>query len=322
MDRIAAERQCPLPAKAPAPCGSVWNAAGTMAKSVLGIRLLGGGIMGPTIKRWGYLLLCAAAVAAFTAGAQVRVKGHFRKNGTYVAPHYRSAPNSSRLDNYSTRGNYNPYTGKRGTANPYSQTNGAGHYRAPAFYWQEPSRNGSPALAASDEVRRELNALGAELEAADPAGYQRRLNRLLEEMESIRLLYPPNEWVAQTRLAYRRLEANGANQQAEALQAAQASYLRSVEMVNEVNSGIRSAKSLSPEEIAVYQLFSAATTVQKSTFHGDSCRDDCSGHEAGYRWAEDNDIDDPDDCGGNSASFIEGCQAWAEEQAQGDEEGY
>ena len=47
---------------------------------------------------------------------------------------------------------------------------------------------------------------------------------------------------------------------------------------------------------------------------GRPCTDDCSGHEAGYRWAEENGIDDPDNCGGNSDSFIEGCQAYAEEQ--------
>jgi hypothetical protein len=45
-----------------------------------------------------------------------------------------------------------------------------------------------------------------------------------------------------------------------------------------------------------------------------SCTDDCSGHEAGYNWAEENGIDDPDDCDGNSNSFIEGCRAYAEEQ--------
>ncbi len=48
-------------------------------------------------------------------------------------------------------------------------------------------------------------------------------------------------------------------------------------------------------------------------FHGYRCTDDCSGQEAGYRWAEDHGIDDPDDCGGNSQSFIEGCRAYAEE---------
>lgn len=48
-------------------------------------------------------------------------------------------------------------------------------------------------------------------------------------------------------------------------------------------------------------------------FHGYPCTDDCSGHEAGYAWAERNEIHDPDDCGGNSQSFIEGCRLWAEE---------
>lgn len=50
------------------------------------------------------------------------------------------------------------------------------------------------------------------------------------------------------------------------------------------------------------------------TYYGDDCTEDCSGHVAGYQWAEDNGIDDPDDCDGNSDSFIEGCQAYAEEQ--------
>ena len=43
------------------------------------------------------------------------------------------------------------------------------------------------------------------------------------------------------------------------------------------------------------------------------CTDDCSGHEAGYEWAADKGISDPSDCGGNSESFIEGCEAYANE---------
>lgn len=49
-------------------------------------------------------------------------------------------------------------------------------------------------------------------------------------------------------------------------------------------------------------------------FRGYSCTSDCSGHEAGYAWAEEQGISDPDDCGGNSLSFEEGCRAYAEEQ--------
>lgn len=53
---------------------------------------------------------------------------------------------------------------------------------------------------------------------------------------------------------------------------------------------------------------------EPQTFKGDDCIGDCSGHEAGYNWAEEKGIDDPSDCGGNSSSFIEGCESYAEEQ--------
>ena len=48
---------------------------------------------------------------------------------------------------------------------------------------------------------------------------------------------------------------------------------------------------------------------------GDPCSGDCSGHDAGYDWAERKGIVDPNDCGG-SDSFVEGCMAYAEEQRQ------
>ena len=60
------------------------------------------------------------------------------------------------------------------------------------------------------------------------------------------------------------------------------------------------------------------TTVyygETPTFNGYECTDDCSGHEAGYNWAEENGVTSVDDCGGNSNSFIEGCESYAEEQA-------
>lgn len=42
------------------------------------------------------------------------------------------------------------------------------------------------------------------------------------------------------------------------------------------------------------------------------CTDDCSGHEAGFAWAQENEISDAADCGGDSASFREGCEAFTE----------
>ena len=45
-------------------------------------------------------------------GQRVRVRGYYRKDGTYVKPHYRTAPDGNPYNNYSYPGNYNPNTGK------------------------------------------------------------------------------------------------------------------------------------------------------------------------------------------------------------------
>lgn len=44
----------------------------------------------------------------------VRVKGYVKPStGVYVAPHYKTSPNRTKIDNYSIKGNYNPYSGKK-----------------------------------------------------------------------------------------------------------------------------------------------------------------------------------------------------------------
>jgi hypothetical protein len=78
----------------------------------------------------------------------------------------------------------------------------------------------------------------------------------------------------------------------------------------------RSADGAPPARSSDHVFPSAATLDPPLSFHGYDCTVDCSGHEAGYKWAEDHDIDDADDCGGNSESFIEGCRSYAEEQEQ------
>lgn len=55
----------------------------------------------------------------YSLHSQVHVRSYFRHNGQYVSPHFRTAPNHTRLDNWSTRGNVNPYTGKLGTKPPF-----------------------------------------------------------------------------------------------------------------------------------------------------------------------------------------------------------
>lgn len=66
-------------------------------------------------------MLVVALLLALPAHAQVWVDGYTRSDGTYVQGHYRSSPNNTKLDNYSTRGNINPYTGKVGTVDPYPE---------------------------------------------------------------------------------------------------------------------------------------------------------------------------------------------------------
>ena len=88
----------------------------------------------------GLLFMAGAALAQ-----DVHVRGYFRSDGTYVAPHYRSAPNSTTLDNWSTRGNVNPYTGQPGTRSPYPGPSGpargfSGYTFAPPHPPVPPSR--------------------------------------------------------------------------------------------------------------------------------------------------------------------------------------
>jgi endonuclease YncB( thermonuclease family) len=52
---------------------------------------------------------------ARSSDTTVNVRGYFRKDGTYVAPHKRSAPDGNFDNNWSTQGNINPYTGQVGT---------------------------------------------------------------------------------------------------------------------------------------------------------------------------------------------------------------
>jgi len=48
----------------------------------------------------------------------VYVPGHYNSNGTYIQGYYKTAPNNTINDNFSTKPNINPYTGKVGTVNP------------------------------------------------------------------------------------------------------------------------------------------------------------------------------------------------------------
>ena len=67
------------------------------------------------------LMLSLVSVPAFARGGggshggRVSVRGYTTTSGKYVSPHRRTAPNHTKGDNWSTRGNVNPDTGKAGT---------------------------------------------------------------------------------------------------------------------------------------------------------------------------------------------------------------
>jgi hypothetical protein len=94
------------------------------------------------MKTVAAILITVAAAFALTPAAQARgrsggshrsysssnysygstrshsVRGYTRRDGTYVQPSHATNRNSTKRDNWSTKGNINPYTGKRGTVDP------------------------------------------------------------------------------------------------------------------------------------------------------------------------------------------------------------
>ena len=75
------------------------------------------GLVSPLAGRLEWMPREASIVLAQAEarGRDVQVRGYYRKDGTYVQPHFRSAPDGNFWNNWSTVGNVNPYTGAVGT---------------------------------------------------------------------------------------------------------------------------------------------------------------------------------------------------------------
>jgi hypothetical protein len=69
-----------------------------------------------------FLIMSAVIVLLSGGGACAQssygTRGYVKKDGTYVEPHRSTKPNSTVNDNWSTKPNVNPYTGKAGTREP------------------------------------------------------------------------------------------------------------------------------------------------------------------------------------------------------------
>jgi len=67
--------------------------------------------------------------------AQVSVQGYYRKDGTYVKPHYRSTRDGVFANNWTTLGNINPYTRQPGTiASPPLRNTQNTQFQSPVLY--------------------------------------------------------------------------------------------------------------------------------------------------------------------------------------------
>jgi hypothetical protein len=67
-----------------------------------------------TMKKLSLILLSLLLLSPTLGFSKsYRVKGYSSKRG-YVAPHYRSKRDGKKWNNWSSKGNYNPYTGKKG----------------------------------------------------------------------------------------------------------------------------------------------------------------------------------------------------------------
>lgn len=84
-----------------------------------------------------YSVLIALLLASSSFAKDVYVDGHMRRDGTYVAPHHRSAPDNNQSNNYGSQGNYNPYTGQQGTIQPQPT------YQQPIYPTQPTNRGNS-----------------------------------------------------------------------------------------------------------------------------------------------------------------------------------
>lgn len=65
-------------------------------------------------------LIMALSIFGSAEAKVIRIKPYYKPStGRYVQPHYKTSPNKTKFDNYSTKGNYNPFTGKKGYASPF-----------------------------------------------------------------------------------------------------------------------------------------------------------------------------------------------------------
>jgi hypothetical protein len=75
------------------------------------------------ISKKAMLTLCTVIICQVWTLGQVNpnhlwVDGYYKSDGTYIHGHYRTAPNQTNRDNFTTKPNINPYNGRKGFIEP------------------------------------------------------------------------------------------------------------------------------------------------------------------------------------------------------------
>jgi len=86
------------------------------------------------MKKAFFFIAFLFVAATSIAQTSTYVSGYTNSNGTYVQGYYRTTPNTTRNDNYSTVGNVNPYTGTYGTKPADNYYVAPSTYSAPTYY--------------------------------------------------------------------------------------------------------------------------------------------------------------------------------------------
>lgn len=118
----------------------------------------------------GFFLIGDGFGKGKNSDGSVKVDGYTKKDGTVVVPHNRTAPNKTKNDNWSTKGNVNPYTGKAGTKPRDGETSLTRRPSSTSPTYSQPEVPTKNRAVLQEKVRR-CNAL---LDSYNNAGFGQR----------------------------------------------------------------------------------------------------------------------------------------------------
>jgi elongation factor P hydroxylase len=154
----------------------------------------------------GLVLIALFLVNITVVDAYVSVKGYYRSNGTYVAPHVRSNPNGLKYDNYGytpSQGLYNKTYGTRGaTWDTPTYITDPNYYEGKALYDSNSSGSSIPSTyyslpssstktnKTSVPAHAHLNSYGSDWYC--DSGYKTKYNSSFEEVGCEKIVVPKN----------------------------------------------------------------------------------------------------------------------------------